>query len=210
MKAAFLALTGLCALAACAPAPPGPAAVIPAVTGWREIATHADRERLREWRTAFLRALVQARAAGHGADIDREGALLQPDTALADVTPPPGLYLCRTIKVGAKSEGMLNYIAYPPFRCRIADEGAGGVLGFTKETGSQRPVGRLFPENGQRMVFLGSLQLGDEQAVLRYGHDPERDLAARFERVGEQRWRLLFPYPRFESTLDVLELVPAE
>ena len=29
------------------------------------------------------------------------------------------------------------------------------------------------------------------------------------ERVGDNRWRLIMPYPRFESTLDVLELVPA-
>jgi hypothetical protein len=30
-----------------------------------------------------------------------------------------------------------------------------------------------------------------------------------FERVGPQRWRLVMPYPRWESTIDVMELVPA-
>ena len=28
------------------------------------------------------------------------------------------------------------------------------------------------------------------------------------ERVGERRWRLVFPYPHFESMVDVLELIP--
>ena len=27
-------------------------------------------------------------------------------------------------------------------------------------------------------------------------------------KIGENRWRLVMPYPRFESTLDVMELVP--
>jgi hypothetical protein len=208
MKAALLALPIL--LAACAPDVAGPPAVVPADSAWRAIAGEADRERLRGWRTAFLRALTQARTAGHSAEIAREGALLDPDAALGEVTPPAGLYRCRTVKLGAKTEGMLNYIAYPAFRCRISASGEGNVLDFTKETGSQRPVGRLFPENGRRMVFLGTLQLGDEQAVLRYGHDVERGQAAFLERVGDRRWRLIFPYPRFESTLDVIELLPAE
>ena len=210
MRPAPAALAALLLLSACAPEPPGPAAVVPAATGWRAAATHADRERLREWRTAFLRALQQARTAGHGVEIAREGALLQPDAALDHVTPPPGLYRCLTIKVGAKSQGMLDFVAYPAFRCRISASVESGVLDFSKETGSQRAIGRFFPENGRRMTFLGSLQLGDEQAVLRYGHDAERDVAAFVERVGDRRWRLIFPYPRFESTLDVLELVPAE
>jgi hypothetical protein len=28
------------------------------------------------------------------------------------------------------------------------------------------------------------------------------------ERIGENRWRLVLPYPHFESTIDILELVP--
>ena len=69
-------------------------------------------------------------------------------------------------------------------------------------------MGRLFPENDRRLLFLGTLQLGDEQGVIRYGHDRERDMTAWLERIGAARWRLVFPYPAFESSLDVLELVP--
>jgi hypothetical protein len=60
------------------------------------------------------------------------------------------------------------------------------------------------------MVFLGTLQLGDEPGVLKYGHDRERDMAGLLERIGDRRWRLVFPYPAFESTIDVLELIPNE
>jgi hypothetical protein len=149
---------------------------------------------------------AQGAAGGHGAAIAAEGALLQPDAALEGVAPPAGSYRCRTIKVGAKSPGLLDYVAYPTFACRIG--GGEGTREFTKLTGSQRPLGRLFPHSERQMVFLGTLQLGDEQGTLRYGHDAERAMAGHLERVGERRWRLVFPYPRFESIVDVLELIP--
>ena len=199
------------ALAACAPNPPGPEGAVPpaaAESTWRSVATGKDRERLREWRTAWLEALEKARG-GHSAEISAEGVLLEPDAALLDIAIPAGEYRCRTIKLGGQTDGLLDYIAYPFFACRIG-AGEGTTLEFTKLTGSQRPIGRLFPESRRRMVFLGTLQLGDEQATLRYGHDRDRDMAGVLERIGERRWRLVFPYPAFESTLDVLELIPAE
>ena len=196
-------------LAACAQGHVGPGAAVPGAAPWRSVATQHDRERLQEWRQAWTQALSAAEAAGHRAAIAREGALLDPDAALAGVGLAPGDYRCRVTKLGAKSDGMLPYIAYPAFRCRIGP-GEGGVLDFTKLTGSQRPVGRIFPDTARRMIFLGTLQLGDEQGSLRYGHDPERDMVGLVERVGERRWRLVFPYPAFESLVDVIELVPAE
>ena len=50
---------------------------------------------------------------------------------------------------------------------------------------------------------------GDEIRALGYARDAGRDVAGALERVGPQRWRLILPYPRFESTLDVVELIPA-
>jgi len=175
---------------------------------WRTRATEDDRRRLRNWRDAWTSALEQARTAGHEAEIAREGPLLDPDAALANPMPPPGDYDCRTLKLGSPvMEGDLYYVAYPAFRCRI--EAANGAVSLVKLTGSQRPIGRLYSDTDLRVVFLGTLQLGDERRAFRYGVDRERDLIGMVERVGEQRWRLVFPHPHFESLLDVIELTPA-
>ena len=178
---------------------------VPPVANWRTAATEDDRRRLRDWREAWQAALDDARGQ-YGAEIAQEGALLEPDAALDDPLPPAGDYNCRTIKVGTPSDDLLSYIAYPPFRCRIRNQG--GRISFTKLTGSQRPIGRLFPDNERRMVFLGTMELGDETRAYQYGLDQERDMVGVLERVGERRWRLVFPYPHFESLLDVIELTP--
>jgi hypothetical protein len=192
-------------LAGCVRQIEGPAAAVPAigVTQWRTLATRVDRRRLSNWRKAWVKALGQARAR-HRSEIAAEGRLLDPDAALSDPAPPPGDYRCRTIKLG----GQVGYVVYPPFRCRI-ERGGGDTLAFAKVAGPQRPEGRIFPESSRRMIFLGTLQLGDEAGTLRYGHDKDRDLAALVERFGERRWRMVFPNPHFESTIDVVELVPA-
>jgi hypothetical protein len=153
-----------------------------------------------------VRGLKLARESGHADDVAREGPLLDPDAAIDWRDPPAGEYACRMIKVGGKTDAMLDYVAYPAFDCRIRDEN--GMLSFAKLNGSQRPLGLLLPMQGQRMVFLGTLQLGDEKRSLQYGQDRERDMAGVIERIGDRRWRLFFPYPHFESTIDVLELVP--
>jgi hypothetical protein len=183
--------------------------VVPERAGsdWRVVATENDRDRLRHWRDAWIDALAQANRS-NAAAITTGGALFEPDTALAGAEPPPGDYACRTIKLGHAPLGnTLDYVEYPAFRCRIAEEG--GRLHFTKLTGSQRPVGTIFPDNGRRMVFLGTLVLGDEARALRYSRDEQRDLIGIVERVGDRRWRLVFPRPHFESLLDVIELTPS-
>ncbi|MBB5684414.1 DUF4893 domain-containing protein [Sphingobium boeckii] len=179
----------------------------PKSANWRLVATDSDRKRIRNWRTAFTTALDQARAAGHDRDILREGVLLDPDAAMAGAEIPAGDYRCRVIKLGAQAAGMGDYTAYPAFSCKISDEGA--VFSFTKLSGSQRPVGLIFDNDGYRKIFLGTMMLGDERRALDYGRDADRDMAGAIEKVGVRRWRLILPYPRFESMMDVIELVPA-
>ena len=191
----------LFALTACATTP-----AAPSVQSWQEAAKPDDRKRLRDWRSAFTRAIDQARAGGNAADVEREGILLQPDAAVGGPIPN-GDYSCRVIKVGAKGEGLLNYVAYPAFRCRVSQQG--GVQHFDKLSGSQRPHGTIYPADQLRQVFLGTMVLGDETRAYQYGRDADRDLAGWVEKIGDNRWRLVMPYPRFESTLDVMELVPA-
>jgi hypothetical protein len=109
--------------------------------------------------------------------------------------------------VGAKSAGLLDYVSYPAFTCRVTQER--DLQAFAKVSGSQRQVGLLFPGDAMRQIFLGTLVLGDETQALQYGQDETRDVAGYVERIGANRWRLLMPSPHFESQLDVMELVPA-
>jgi len=201
MKRAAIAAFSLLALAGCKTAP------ALQQTDWRTVVTSADRERLREWRSSFERAVASARAAGHGAQIAREGRLLEPDAAIPGRLPN-GLYRCRVIKLGARSPGLLDYIAYPAFTCQVRPER--DLQGFAKLGGSQRHVGLLFPADALRQLFLGTLVLGDETRSMRYGRDPERDVAGWVEQVEPRRWRMVLPAPRFESLTDVIELVPQD
>ena len=197
-------------VSACRTVPPVPpsAADVPAETGtWRGTATTQDKERIRGWYSSWQAALADARAKGFGADIDREGVLLQPMAALPNPHLPAGDYRCRTVKVGAQARRDLAYIGYGWFRCRVAPEQ--GLSSLTKISGSQRPVGLIFPDNLKRQIFLGTLELGDEKMAVNYGSDRMRDMAGLIERIGDNRWRLVLPAPAYESLLDVIELVPA-
>ena len=183
-----------------------PAGLIPRwTTAWKDVATKSDRDRLADWRASFTAALDAARKGGHGADIDREGALLDPDAAAGTSAIPNGLYKCRIIKLGAKGDDNLSYVSYPAFYCRVRAER--DLQRFNKFGGTQRYVGLIFPGDGVHQVFLGTLVLGDETRALQYGQDELRDLAGYFERIGPNRWRLLMPKPNFESQFDVMELV---
>ncbi|HET7315898.1 MAG TPA: DUF4893 domain-containing protein [Sphingomicrobium sp.] len=205
MRLALFAI--LLAVAGCSVIQPVPEVVHTPTSDWRAVATDADRERLRDWRDAFTSALAAARASGHADAIAREGALLDPDAALAGEPIPNGLYRCRVIKLGAKSTGLLDYVAYPRFICRVQQQGR--LREFVKLTGSQRPVGLIFPDDRIRQVFLGTVMLADEARAMQYGVDETRDVVGFFEQIGPNRWRLVMPSPHFESQLDVMELVPA-
>jgi hypothetical protein len=174
---------------------------------WHRVATESDRKRLRDWRQTFVAAIDAARKSGHSAEIAREGVLLDPDAALGGGPIPNGAYRCRVIKVGAKSQGMLDYVAYPAFTCSIAAQR--DLQQLAKLNGSQRQFGLIFPGDLLRQVFLGTLVLGDETRALQYGQDDSRDVVGYVERIGPNRWRLVMPSPHFESQLDVMELVPA-
>ncbi|HEX8555675.1 MAG TPA: DUF4893 domain-containing protein, partial [Sphingomonas sp.] len=152
------------------------------------------RARLRELRAAWMRGLATLPAAV------RRDALFDPDRALPDVTPPYGTYRCRLHRLG----GTPPAAEWQP--CRIERDKT--RQRFVVEGGGQRPAGHLYPDTGQRMVFLGSLVIGRERRVLPYGRDRLRDLGGVVERVGPARWRLVIPAPRFGDAIDVMELVP--
>lgn len=208
MQPARIGLAGalLLSLAACGSKSIDREAPKPRPNDWRQIVTSADRDRLARWRAAWIAGLDKANAAGSAPQVATQGALLKPDVSLDDPTLPPGDYNCRVIKMGAQTKGLMDYIAYPYFSCRISL--TEGRLHFTKLNGSQRPIGDIFPDEGRRMIFLGAMTLGDETRPLPYGRDGERDMVGIVERVAPQRWRIAFPYPRWESTIDIFELIP--
>ena len=175
-------------------------------TRWRMVTTEQDRDRLRNWRKAWVEALPKARAVDAAA-IAEQGQLFEPDRALDRAMPPAGDYKCRTFKLGGQRPEMRDFTAYPWFSCRVGSENE--LQSFAKLDGSQRPMGKLYAESDTRVIFLGALELGDEIIPLTYGQDRKRDMAGYIERIGTARWRLVLPWPTFESQIDVIELIPA-
>jgi hypothetical protein len=173
---------------------------------WQGIATEADKQRIARLGLAWQEALRDARP-GFGREIDSEGALLRPRSALARPAPTPGSYYCRLIKLGRTGSKGPAFERFKPFFCYVEVEGE--LLTIVKQTGSQRPAGRLWEDNRpDRLIFLGSLALGDEEQPLAYAEDPKRDMAGVFERIGPFKWRLVIPWPQSHSKLDVFELTP--
>lgn len=174
---------------------------------WRQVATALDRDRLRGWRQAWIDALARVRAGPDAASLAADPLLYDPDRALPDATLPPGDYRCRISKLGANGAAVRDVTRYPAVDCQVGADGKTSSLYLA--TGSQRPVGRIFPDTPARAIFLGTLVLGDETTPLRYGLDDGRDLIGYVERIEPMRWRLVMPRPRFEALVEVIELVPA-
>ena len=208
---AWLALPALMAsLPACQPqtTPPPAAATVEIVPdpAWRSSASADDLARIDGIGSAWTEALTAARRR-FARQVEAEGDLLNPDAALPFPAPTPGNYMCRWIRLGSNEQGARAFIAYRSFFCFIGAEG--DLLSLTKQTGSDRPSGYLFEDGPRRMIFLGSLALGDEGAPRAYGEDPSRDLAGAVERIGSFRFRLVVPRPRSGALLEVIELTPA-
>ena len=175
---------------------------------WNGIATDADENRISRLGLAWQEALQEARRVSER-DVEAEGALLRPRAALPRPAPTPGSYYCRLIKLGKAQATASGLEKFKPFFCYVEVED--NLLTIVKQTGSQRPAGRLWEDDKpDRLIFLGSLALGDEQQPLAYAEDPKRDMAGVLERIGPFRWGLVMPWPQNSSKLDVFELKPVE
>lgn len=189
------------------PPPPGPGSR-PILPDWQAAIREYDRDRLARIGEAWETALDQAIRDGHREKLRDLGNLPDPDAALRDPLPPAGNYRCRTVKLGARQGGPgLSFVAYGWFNCRVERTARG--LKLSKTSGSQRQTGLIFPDTERRGVFLGAMSLGSEPPARGYGLNTERDIVGVIQRIGPAQWRLVQPWPRYESNLDLLELVPA-
>lgn len=173
---------------------------------WHRVATSDDQKRLQDWRSSFVAALASARQSGHGPAIDAEGALLQPDAAIASGAIPNGLYRCRRFRLGAKAAAEPAFAVRENLTCRVSQDGA--VQAFVMLGGLQRQIGLILPSDAVHQVFLGTLMLPDERRAMQYGADEQRDVAGLVERIGPRQWRMLLPAPHFGSQFEVVDLVP--
>lgn len=174
---------------------------------WETIASADDLARIRRVATGWSSGLAEVRAAGAGNEVRAAGVLLQPDAALPRPAPTPGSYSCRLVRLGKEGGKGPAFQKFKPFFCYVEVEG--DLFTIVKQTGSQRPAGRLYEDDmPNRLIFLGTLALGSEEEARAYGEDPRRDMGGVFERIGPFVWRLVIPYPRNGARLDVFELTP--
>ncbi|MEH6701728.1 DUF4893 domain-containing protein [Parasphingorhabdus sp.] len=179
-----------------------------AETRWPEQATVADANRLDRWKEALEVGRSGVIGAGEGAALAARSPLFETDAALSNGDIPQGLYNCSITKLDGDPDGGLPYIAYSPFKCRVVDQN--GRKHFTKLTGSQRTIGWIDKVDNKQSAYLGTLIYHYEDALVAYGKTAKRDQAAVVQRIGSNRWRMVFPFPAYESKVDVMELTPAE
>jgi len=175
---------------------------------WQQVIRAPDRKRLAGLWHAWTHSLGEAGQLA-APQLAAVGDVASATAARAGPPPEAGAYRCRTVKLGRReglppSAPVFVATAFQP--CRILHRD--GLLWFEQEAGPQRLAGLLYPDEG-RLVFLGSMALAGEIGVMNYGADAQRDQVGVLRSIGERRWRLELPWPKWQSTLCVVELVPA-
>ncbi|MDQ3074007.1 MAG: DUF4893 domain-containing protein [Pseudomonadota bacterium] len=167
----------------------------------------ADRNRINRIALAWQAGLAEASARGFRDQVRSEGRLLVSGGALSRPAPTPGSYSCRVVTLGRSAKRGPAFEKFKPFFCYIDLEGE--LFTIVKQTGSQRPAGRLWEDEvPTRLIFLGSLALGNVEEARAYGDDPQRDVAGVFERIAPFVWRLVIPFPQDGTKVQVFELTP--
>jgi len=158
-----------------------------------------DSARMSQFDMARSRGLGEALLGTESDERAIVSALFAPGTEPIS-TIADGNYRCRTNKLG----GILPLVTYSYFACRISQDGT--VI--EKTSGSQRFTGTLTP-SGDALFYQGALHYNDDPAGT-YGLDPDMNQVGCLYKVKDRAvYRLENPYPLFESTHDVIELIPA-
>ena len=173
---------------------------------WERIITPEDRDRLDRLAEAIKEGDARAAASSPAPeDVGTLRALLDPPDAPVAAKQLAGDWRCRTIKVGD------ILVVYGWFKCRIT-AGHDGLL-LEKISGSQRLTGYLYPDGPSRQILLGAATVNDQRPLPYSGLANEADLAdldadvvGVLTQPAPDRLRILFPFPRYESIYDVMEL----
>ena len=211
MRCVIVLAVALLPIAACSSAP----AMTPShkemrSVSWQEQIREPDRKRLAGLWSAWTRALNQAAAAGHTAEIKALGPLAVADAAQPGPLPAPGAYRCRSIRLGTRDDNSKPALvpamdADAPIACTITAKG--DLLVMAQATDGMRIGGTLYPD-GDRMIFLGSKALKGEMGIRAYGADAARDQVGVLRSFGDRKWRLELPWPMWQSNLEIIEIVP--
>lgn len=210
-SALLMAAAAAVALAACdgpsaPPATPAPAEAVPPPT-WSAEAIPADASTLGRLAQAWRLARAEAEEAGFASQVEALGPLVDPNAGLAgELQPAPGDYRCRLVGLGARAPGDPAHVETSWGRCTV-ELTPGGDLWLTRDSEPGRYRGRLYPDSERRLVFLGVSADEAGAAAAQYGEVRRRDRIGVFERVGPARWRLVVPWPRDGSKLEIVELV---
>lgn len=165
---------------------------------WRSLADDEDARRLARLEQAWGQALRQARLDGHRRELAQLGALSRAGGGLADPDPEPGLYRCRTVKMGAARGERPSLVRESWGLCSV-ELTAGDVL-LQKRTGAERPWGRLYADGPRRLVYVGA-------AAWESGSASERkEQLGAFERIGRDHYRLALPRTARGPVIDLVEL----
>ena len=93
---------------------------------------------------AWQEALAEANKT-NPSDVRKEGKIFLPRGSLPRPAPTPGSYNCRLLKLGKATAKGKSFESFKPFFCYVEVEG--DQLTIVKQTGSQRPAGRLWDDD---------------------------------------------------------------
>ena len=163
-----------------------------------------DRDKLKLFDEVKKDAIAEAEAAGPSEDLALlKKALDGAPMSMSGTFKPTGKWRCQMIKVGSRSEGLLPIISYPPFKCRIREDGAGWFM--EKVSGSQRTSGYLYTDSDTRLIYLGAGSVNDDPQ-RKYNQEALYNEPAYVFRLGKNKLVFEFPAPEFESKFNVLVL----
>lgn len=182
---------------------------------WQQVILAPDRQRLAALWDSWTRALATADKAGDAAALAALAPLADPKAAVDGALPGPGIYQCRSLRLGRRADPMVAsappgppVLLSEPALCTISKRGR--LLWFEQSAGVQRVGGQLYPDEGRtdgdRLVFLGSMALPGESGFMRYGADADRDQVGVIRPLGPGLWRLELPWPMWQSDMHIIEI----